>query len=256
MYAHVPNMDDARTKKGCSMAESDNRIGNHRGNRLLALLPEAEYKRLEPHLEKVALPLREVLYEADKPIEHVFFPLTGVTSIVAEMEDGRIAEVGTIGNEGMAGLPVFLGAEKTPTLAFQQVPGEALRMRVDVFRKEIENAGTLTRVLHRYTQALFTQVAQAAACNRLHSTDQRCARWLLMTHDRVGTDEFLLTHEFLGQMLGVRRATVTEVAGTLHKAGLITYSRGKITVLDRQGLEAASCKCYQVIREDFDRLLG
>jgi CRP-like cAMP-binding protein len=171
------------------------------------------------------------------------------------MEDGRIAEVGTIGNEGMAGLPVFLGAETTPTLAFQQVPGEALRMRVDAFREEVRNDGALTRVLHRYTQALLTQVAQAAACNRLHSIGQRCACWLLMTQDRVGTDEFELTHEFLGQMLGVRRATVTEVAGTLQEAGLITYSRGKITVLDCQGLEAASCECYQVIREEFNRLL-
>lgn len=226
-----------------------------KGNELLALLPEAEYERLAPHLEKIVIALREVLYEANKPIKYVFFPLNGVMSIVAVMEDGRLAEVATIGKEGMVGMPVFLGAEQTPSLAFSQVAGEALRLNVSEFRKQVKDGGALTMVLHRYTQALFTQIAQSAACNRLHSIEQRCARWLLMTHDRVGADEFPLTHEFLGQMLGVRRATVTGVANTLHKAGLITYRRGKITVQDRKGLEGASCECYKVIRDDFDRLL-
>ncbi len=169
---------------------------------------------------------------------------------------GVFSEVGTIGNEGMVGLPVFLGADQTPTEAFCQVEGEALRMRTDMFREEVKNGGGLVSILHRYTQALFTQIAQSAACNRLHSIEQRCARWLLLTQDRVEPDEFSLTHEFMGQMLGVRRATVTEVAGTLQKAGLITYNRGKITVLDRKGLEGASCECYQIIRQDYDRLLA
>lgn len=237
------------------MTTPENRNGS-RGNRILTLLPDTDYRRLEMHLERVHLPLKTVLYEAYMPITHVHFPIDGVTSILTTMEDGREAEVGTVGNEGMAGLPVFLGADSTPTMAFEQVPGDALRLRTEVFREEIARGGALTAVLHRYTQALFTQIAQSAACNRLHAVEQRCARWLLMTQDRVGANQFPLTHEFLGQMLGVRRATVTEAAGALQAEGLITYRRGIITVCDRAALEQASCECYRVIRDDFDRLLG
>jgi CRP-like cAMP-binding protein len=227
-----------------------------RQNRLLALLPEAEYQRLNAHLTLVVLNLKQTLYAPYQPIEYVYFPLNGVTSIVATMENGQIAEVGTVGNEGMVGLPVFLGARSAPVQAFLQVPGEALRLGTAEFQEEVRKGGALVQILHRYTQALFTQIAQSTACNRLHSIEQRCARWLLMTHDRVGmAEEFPLTHEFLGQMLGVRRATVSEVAGALQRKGLITYSRGKIRVVDRQGLEEAACECYAIVQNEFNRLL-
>jgi CRP-like cAMP-binding protein len=225
-------------------------------NRLLAALPRDHYRRLLPHLERVPLPLREILYDANGPISHVFFPLNGVVSLVILMEGGVILEVGTIGNEGMVGTPVFLGSESSPTRAMSQVAGEALRMEVKVFQKEMRRRGPLHDLVQRYTQAMINQISQSTVCNHRHSVEKRMCRWLLMSHDRVGTDEFRLTQEFLAQMLGVRRPTVTVVAGTLQKAGLITYHRGTMTVLDRKGLEAAACECYQVVTEELDRLLG
>jgi CRP-like cAMP-binding protein len=225
-------------------------------NRLLAALPRDEYHRLLPHLEKVPLPLKDILYEANGSIPHVFFPLSGVVSLVILMESGFTLEVGTIGNEGMVGTPVFLGSESSPTRAISQVPGEALRLETKVFQKEMRRRGPLHGLVQRYTQAMINQISQSTVCNRRHSVEKRMCRWLLMSHDRVGADEFLLTQEFLAQMLGVRRPTVSAVAGILQKAGLITYHRGKMTVLDRKGLEAASCECYQVVREELDRLLG
>jgi CRP-like cAMP-binding protein len=225
-------------------------------NRLLAALPRGHYRRLLPHLERVPLPLREILYDANGPISHVFFPLNGVVSLVILMEGGVILEVGTIGNEGMVGTPVFLGSESSPTRAMSQVAGEALRMEVKVFQKEMRRRGPLHDLVQRYTQAMINQISQSTVCNHRHSVEKRMCRWLLMSHDRVGTDEFRLTQEFLAQMLGVRRPTVTVVAGTLQKAGLITYHRGTMTVLDRKGLEAAACECYQVVTEELDRLLG
>jgi CRP-like cAMP-binding protein len=172
------------------------------------------------------------------------------------MRDGLAVEVGTIGNEGMVGTPVLLGADLSPTRAFAQVPGEALRMRTVLFKEEMQNGGPLPDLVRRYTQAMVNQISQSVACNHLHSVGQRMCRWLLMTHDWVGADEFPLTHEFLAQMLGVRRPSVSVVAGILQKAGLIRYHRGRITVLDRKGLEAASCECYEVVRKESDRLLG
>ena len=225
-------------------------------NRLLADLPRDEYDRLRPHLEKVSLPLRDILYEANGPIPHVFFPLHGVVSLVIVMDGGFSLEVGIIGNEGMVGTPVFLGSGSSPTRAISQVPGEALRMETKVFQEEMKRGGPLYGLVQRYTQAMINQISQSTVCNHRHSVEKRMCRWLLMSHDRVGADEFPLTQEFLAQMLGVRRPTVTAVAGTLQKAGLISYHRGRMTVLDRKGLEAASCECYEVVAKELDRLLG
>jgi CRP-like cAMP-binding protein len=227
-----------------------------KGNRLLDTLPEDELRRLRPHLETVVLGHKETLYEPGVPIEHVHFPIDGVCSLVATMEEGQMVEVGTVGNEGMVGLPVFLGTTTVPLGCLCQVPGEAVRMASEALRTEVRPDDRLHERLHLYTEATFFFTAQSSACNRLHSTEQRCARWLLQTRERVGRDEFELTHGFLSQMLGIRRASVSEVAGALQRAGLISYSRGRIRVLDRTGLEAKSCECYRVIQEEFDRLLG
>jgi CRP-like cAMP-binding protein len=225
-------------------------------NRLLADLPRDEYGRLLTHLQKVSLPLKDILYEANGPIPHVFFPLHGVVSLVILMDGDISLEVGTIGNEGMVGTPVFLGSDSSPTRAISQVPGEALRMEVKVFQEEMRRGGPLYGLVQRYTQAMINQISQSVVCNHRHSVQKRMCRWLLLSHDRVGVDKFRLTHEFLAQMLGVRRPTVTSVAGTLQKAGLVRYHRGEITVLDRKGLEAASCECYEVVAKELDRLLG
>lgn len=226
-------------------------------NRLLAALPPAEAARLAGLLEPVALEFKHLLYEPGQPIAHVYFPLTAVCSLLVEMQDGRAVEVGTVGNEGMAGLPVFLGATSTPGRAIVQIPGAALRMpAAALVDTALRGDGALYQALQRYTQALFVQTAQGAACNRLHTQEQRFCRWMLMTHDRVGGDSFPLTHEFIAQMLGVRRATVSEVAAAVQAVGLIRYHRGAMTIRDRAGLEAASCECYAVIRAELDRVVG
>src|ERR1700691_4726676 len=224
-------------------------------NRLLVALPSDDYDRLLPHLEKVSLQLRDVLYEAYGPITHVYFPLTGVISLVIADGDSTL-EVGIIGNEGMVGTPVFLGADRSPTRAIAQIPGEALRMEAKVFQKEMRRGGPLHGLVQRYTQTMINQISHSIVCNHRHSVEKRMCRWLLMSHNRVGADDFLLTHEFLAQMLGVCRPTVTAVAGTLQEARLINLHRGRITVLDRKGLEAACCECYQVVASESDRLLG
>jgi len=225
-------------------------------NRLLAALPQEEYKRLLPHMEAVYMAFKQVLYDVNEPIEYVYFPENGVVSLLTIMENGSAVEVATIGNEGMVGLPVFLGAGTIPGQAFSQVPGESMRMRSEVFKREVTPGSPLHNLLHRYTQALFNQIAQSAACNRLHSIEERCCRWLLITHDRVGSDVFPLTHEFLSQMLGVRRASVSKVAAILQNAGFIRYVRGKMMILDRKGLETSSCECHGIIKAEYDRLLG
>jgi len=224
-------------------------------NQILAALPKDEYKRLRPALEPVGLELKQILFDYDEPIEHVYFPEDCVGSVLSVMSDGTAVEAATVGLEGMIGLPVFLGAVQTQAQAVCQIPGAALRMEVPAFREAIRQGGQLPVILGRYTQALFTLLAQSSACNRLHSVRERCARWLLMTHDRIGRDKFPLTHQFLSQMLGVRRATVTEAAGSLQAAELIDYSYGQITMMDRKGLEAAVCECYSIIRREFERLL-
>jgi CRP-like cAMP-binding protein len=225
-------------------------------NRLLARLPGEEHARLLPHLEKVSLPYRQILYEPGAAISHVYFPEGGVFSLITPMASSPSVEMATIGNEGMVGLPVFLGADRMPSGAITQISGEALRMSAETFKQQVKRDSPLHDLLQRYTLALFNLVAQSAACNRVHSIEERCGRWLLMTHDRVEADEFSLTQDFLAQMLGVRRPSVSLVASTLQRAGLIRYRRGRITILDRQGLEAAACECYRVIRDEFDRLLG
>jgi CRP-like cAMP-binding protein len=224
------------------------------GNRLLDALPGEEFERLRPDLEPVSLGLKDVLIEPDAPIGHVWFPVNSVCSVVATMADGQQVEVGTIGNEGMVGLPVFLGRNSVPLSTFCQVPGEAVKMRSEVLRIEVNPGDKLHNLLQRFTEATFIFVSQSSACNRLHSVEQRASRWLLHTHDRLGSDEFLLTQEFLAQMLGVRRASVSKVASELQREGLVSYSRGKVTVTDWTGLEGKSCECYAVIREEFDRL--
>jgi CRP-like cAMP-binding protein len=227
---------------------------NSSKNRLLAALSPNEHRRLLPKLETVSLSLKQPIYESLKTIDHVYFPLNGVTSIVAFMNDGTGIEVATVGNEGMVGLPVFLGADKTPLVAFQQIPGESMRMESKVFTKEIKRNGLLTAILHLYTQAFVVQIAQGNACNRAHSIAQRCARWLLTIRDRVGRRQrFFITQEFLGQMLGVRRAGVNEVASEFRKRNLIDYKRGMIHILNRKGLEKRTCECYWTIKNEIDR---
>lgn len=223
-------------------------------NRLLGLLPPDEWARLQPHLEPVALGPGDPIYHPDEPIPYVYFPTTLIGSLVVVMDDGQSSEWGTVGNEGMIGLPLFLEDDSLPSRAFCQGAGEGFRMKAAAFREQSRD-GSLHSLLHRYTLALLNQVAQSAACNRLHSFEERCARWLLMTHDRCGKDQFDLKQEFLAQMLGTRRATVSVAAGILQKAGFIRYTRGRITVVDREGLESAACECYARIHREYDRLL-
>jgi CRP-like cAMP-binding protein len=206
-------------------------------------------------MKLVELPLGTSLYEPYVPLEHVYFPEDGVASLLTQLDDGIETEVATVGREGMVGLPAFFGVESVPGRAIWQVSGKALMLPTKVLRRETRQGGALNDVLRLYAQGLFTQISQSASCNRRHEIVQRCSRWLLMTHDRVNGDEFELTHQFLSKMLGVRRAGVSVAAGILQKADLIKYSRGRITILDREGLEAISCECYRIVREEFDRLL-
>jgi CRP-like cAMP-binding protein len=225
-------------------------------NRLLGHLKGEDLRHLAPDLETVKLAYKQSLYRANEPIEVIYFIENGVASLVNTMANGAAAEVATIGNEGMVGLPVLLGDSEAPTSVYMQVPGAGLRMRASSFRRALEHSGALRAVLLRYAHLLFNQVAQSAACAHFHALEQRCCRWLLMTHDRMASDEFLLTHEFLAMMLGVRRAGVTQAAGALQRAGLIQYRHGRIAILDREALEQRSCECYAVTKEEFDRLLG
>ncbi|WP_339380975.1 Crp/Fnr family transcriptional regulator [Brasilonema sp. UFV-L1] len=224
-------------------------------NRLLATLPTEEYERLLPHLESIFLPAKQILYNINEPIEYVYFPKNGIISLVIIMENGATVEVTTVGNEGMIGLPVFLGANRLPNQqAISQVPGESMRMKAEVFKACVTPSTTLYRLLQYYTQTLFNQIAQSVACNSLHSIEKRFCRWLLMSHDRAESDEFPLTQEFLAQMLGVRRAGVSVVASTFQKDGIISYRRGQMKILNRGGLEAASCECYAKLKQEFECL--
>ena len=224
-------------------------------NRILAALPPAEFERVVAHLEPFELSLNRVLYEADAPISHVYFPTSGCVSMVNAMEDGAV-EVGTIGYEGWAGLPLLLGDDRMPSRAFVQLSGNSYRMSAADFTNAIAQNRVFERLLNRHSLALFNQAAQSVACNRLHTLESRCARWLLMTHDRMRMESFTLTHEFLSYMLGVHRPAVTVAAGMLQRAGLIHYTRGKVTIENRPGLEAVSCACYEVTRRNYQRLMG
>jgi CRP-like cAMP-binding protein len=225
-------------------------------NRLLAGLLSAEYQRLLPELQYVDLALGEVVYESSGALQHVYFPTTAVVSLLYTMEDGSTAEMGLTGNDGVVGIALFLGGDTTPNRAVVQIAGGAVRMRAKVLQGEFARGGPLQHLLLRYTQALITQISQTAVCNRLHSVEKRLCRWLLLSHDRVRSDELLMTQEFLANMLGGRRESVTVAAARLQDAGLIQYARGHIRVLDRAGLEAAACECYRIVKAESDRLLG
>jgi len=224
--------------------------------RVLSSLPQEDYQRLLPNLHHVNLPLGEVVYESSRPMDHVYFPTTCLISLLHTMNDGSIAEMGVVGNDGMVGIALFLGGITRPNRALVQIGGHALRLSSKILREEFTRLGPLHDCLLRYTQALLTQVSQTAVCNRLHSVEQRLCRWLLLSHDRVPSDEIAMTQEFIATMLGGRRESVTIAAGHLQGAGLIDYSRGHIRILDRQGLERQVCECYQVVKVESDRLLG
>ena len=225
-------------------------------NRLLAGLPARAYQKLAPSLERVPLEFKQVLLDQGAPVDYVYFVECGVCSVLRLTPDESPIEIATIGKEGMVGLPLLLGDEVSAEEVMCQVPGEALRLGASAFVSQVDQNPDLRRLCLRYTHALLGQVAQGTACNRIHDVEERAARWLLLTHDRVEGDEFPLTQEFLAQMLGVRRQAVNVAAGMLQQAGLISYVRGVVRILDRKGLEEASCECYAVIRADFARLIG
>jgi CRP-like cAMP-binding protein len=219
-------------------------------NRILAALPKKDYQALTLHLEEAPLVFEKLIYRPREVISDVYFPNSGIISLLAGINDHGTLEVGLVGNEGMLGLSVFLGVDSTTNRAVVQGAGSAMRMKATTLRKECNKGGALPRLLQRYAHSILTQVTQSAVCNQFHSVDARMARWLLMTHDRIGTDEFQLTQEFLSNMLGVRREGVSRAAGKLQKLELIAYSRGRLKVLDRAGLEATSCGCYEIIKEE------
>src|ERR1700682_1090544 len=225
------------------------------GNHLLASLPETERDALMAQMWPTHLTVKTVLFDPGQVIGSVHFPIDGVVSLVTPLADGNIVEVATIGNEGIVGVPLVAGGSLA-VRAISQVGGRTLRMDAALFVAEIERLSAFRRLVQRYIQALFGQISQAAACNRLHSNEERLSRWLLMSHDRVGTDSFPITHEFLGQMLGSRRATVTLSAGVLQAAGLIRYHRGRVTIVDREGLEGVACECYAIIKSALDRVVA
>jgi len=245
-------MAQARSRGSKSAAGAPHVSGR---NHLLELLPEADRARLMQKMEHVSAVHRTYVFKRHEPISHVHFPLSSVVSIVSVMSDGTMIEVGTIGNEGYAGLPLLFGNTEDSNDGFYQVPGESLRMPSAKFADELARSAPLRRVVQRYAQAFYAQIAQTTACNQVHPVERRLARWILMSHDRVAQKTILLTQEFLAQMLGVRRPAVSIVAGTLQKAGLIRYRRGVIEVLDRKALEKASCECYAAVRDEFERLL-
>jgi CRP-like cAMP-binding protein len=226
-----------------------------RKNHLLSVLQEAEWARVSPHLVRVDMPLGQVVYESGDRLNHVYFPVTAIVSLLYVMEDGASAEIAIVGNEGLIGIALFMGGETTPSRAIVQSAGEAYRLDARILKQEFHRAGPVQRLLLRYTQALITQMAQTAVCNRHHSIDQQLCRWLLLSIDRLPSNELKMTQELIANMLGVRRSGVTEAALKLQDAGLIRYSHGHIEVLDRPGLEARVCECYSVVKREFDRLL-
>jgi CRP-like cAMP-binding protein len=222
---------------------------------LLAALPAADYARLLPDLELIPMGLGDVLYESGAKLRYVYFPITSIVSLLYVLEDGASAEIAIVGNEGVLGISLFMGGESTPSRAVVQSAGHGFRLKAKLLKNEFGRFGPTMHLLLRYTQALITQMAQTAVCNRHHSVDQQLCRWLLLSLDRLESNELSMTQELIANMLGVRREGVTEAAGRLQNAGLIRYHRGSITVLDRPGLEARSCECYQVVKTEFDRLL-
>ncbi|MYL24899.1 helix-turn-helix domain-containing protein [Halomonas alkaliantarctica] len=226
-----------------------------RQNRLLGLLPKEELNRLSPYFEEVTLTLGQSLCESGQPMSHVYFPIDAIVSLLCVMENGASTEIAVVGHEGIVGVPLFLGGETTLSRAIVQSAGQAYRLKGQLIKNEFYRAGAMQRLLLNYTQALLTQIAQTAVCNRHHCVDQQLCRWLLLSLDRLPGEELIMTQELIANMLGVRREGVTESACKLQKAGLISYHRGRITVLDRPGLEARVCECYAVVKREYDRLL-
>lgn len=226
------------------------------GNRLLAALPKKEYQRLLPELKEVTLVFGDVLCEPGDIVRHVYFPNNSIISLLSAVAERSTLEVGMVGNEGVAGISVFMGVDRATTRSLVQGGGLAMKMNAAALRRESSHAGSLNMLLRRYSHSLLTQISQSSACNRFHSVDSRLARWLLMTSDRIGSDEFRLTQDFMSHMLGVRREGVNKAAGALQKDKLIRYSRGMITILDHVGLEDACCNCYQLIKMESDRFLN
>jgi len=224
-------------------------------NHLLDALPASDYERIASYLELIPLKLGDVLYESGSRLQYVYFPTTAIISLLYVMEDGASAEIAIVGNEGLLGISLFMGGDTTPSRAVVQSAGHAFRLKADLLKSEFGRFGPTMHLLLRYTQALITQMAQTAVCNRHHTVDQQLCRWLLLSLDRLGSNELSMTQELIANMLGVRREGVTEAAGKLQAADLIRYGRGRITVLDRPGLEARCCECYQVVKTEFDRLL-
>jgi CRP-like cAMP-binding protein len=228
---------------------------NPRQNHLLAVLPEPEVERLFPHLEPIPLPLGKALYESGDRLNHVYFPTTAIVSLLYVLENGASAEIAVVGREGIVGIALFMGGETMPNRAVVQSAGHGYRLKGHILTQEFDRSEAFQHLLLRYTLALLTQMAQTAVCNRHHTVDQQLCRWLLLSLDRLPSDELNMTQELIANMLGVRREGVTEAAGKLQKAGLIHYNRGHIIVLDRPGLEARVCECYEVVNKEFRRLL-
>jgi CRP-like cAMP-binding protein len=224
-------------------------------NHLIAALPMREFERVLPHLELVPMPLGEVLYESGGRLHHVYFPTTSIVSLLYVLENGASAEIAIVGNEGILGISLFMGGETTPSRAVVQSAGFGYRLKAQLLKQEFNRGGPVLHLLLRYTQALITQMTQTAVCNRHHSIEQQLCRWLLLSLDRLPTDSLTMTQELIANMLGVRREGVTEAAGKLQRASLISYSRGHIVVLDRPRLEQTVCECYSVVKQEFDRLL-
>ncbi len=225
-------------------------------NHLLAALPADEFDRLKPDLTAVSLTLGEVIYESGELLEYIYFPTTAIISLLYIMENGSTAEIGMSGNDGLVGIALYMGGSTTPSRAVVQSAGNAFRLRSKALKFEFGLNGVFQNILLRYTQALMTQISQTAVCNRLHSVEQQLCRWLLINHDLLQTNKLIMTHDLIANMLGVRREGVSIAAGNLQKKGLIKYVRGTITMLNREGLETAACECYQVVKDEYDRLLG
>ncbi|MBT9502768.1 MAG: Crp/Fnr family transcriptional regulator [Burkholderiaceae bacterium] len=248
------NRDDASSAARARRLTLVN-VSNPRRNQLLAALPPQEWARWLPQLEAVEMPLGQVLYESGGHQSHVYFPTTAIVSLLYVMEDGASVEIAVVGHEGLVGVSLFMGGESTPSRAVVQSAGQGFRLKAHLMLQEFNRAGPVLHLLLRYTQALITQMSQTAVCNRHHSLDQQLCRWLLLSLDRLPTNELVCTQELIANMLGVRREGVTEAAGRLQEAGLISYRRGHITALDRAGLERRACECYAVVKKEYDRLL-
>ncbi len=225
-------------------------------NHLLEALPDQEFARIKPHLEPVSLKLGKVLYESGDKMSHIYFPTTAIISLLYVMENGGTAEIGIAGNNGLIGMALYMGGETTSSRAVVQSAGDAVRMKSAELQAEFKRGGLFQNLLLRYTQSMMTQISQTAVCNRLHTVTQQLCRWLLINHDQLPGNKLIMTHDLIANMLGVRREGVTVAAGYLQDNGYITYSRGTINILDRKGLETVGCECYQVVSDEYDRLLG